>query len=33
VEFVEANLAPICAIVSTRQPGTWRLTDRGTQPS
>jgi hypothetical protein len=28
VELVEANLAQICAIASTRQPGTWRLTDR-----
>jgi hypothetical protein len=32
VELVEANLAQICAIASTRQPGTWRLTDRGPSP-
>jgi hypothetical protein len=29
LELVEANLAQICAIASTRQPGTWRLTQRG----
>ena len=32
VELVEANLTQICAIASTRQPGTWRLTSRGPQP-
>jgi len=31
VELVEVNLAQICAIASTRQPGTWRLTRRGPQ--
>ena len=32
VELVAVNLAQICAIASTRQPGTWRLTSRGPQP-
>ena len=32
VELVEVNLAQICAIASTRQPGTWRLTRKGPQP-
>jgi hypothetical protein len=32
VELVEVNLAQICAIASTREPGTWRLTSRGPQP-
>lgn len=32
VELVELNLAHICAIASTRQPGTWRLTRSGPQP-
>jgi hypothetical protein len=32
VELVEINLAQICAISSTRQPGTWRLTRSGPQP-
>ena len=29
VELVETNLAQICAISSSRQPGTWRLTVDG----
>jgi hypothetical protein len=32
VELVAGNLAEICAITSTRQPGTWRLTRNGPQP-
>jgi hypothetical protein len=32
VELVAVNLTQICAIASTRQPGTWRLTSRGPQP-
>ena len=32
VQLVEGNLAQICAIASTRQPGTWRLTRNGPQP-
>jgi len=32
VELVEVNLAQICAIASTRRPGTWRLTRKGPQP-
>lgn len=32
VELVEVNLAQICAIASTREPGTWRLTSKGPQP-
>lgn len=32
VELVEVNLAEICAIASTRKPGTWRLTRSGPQP-
>ena len=32
VDLVEANLAQVCAIASTREPGTWRLTDRGPRP-
>lgn len=32
VELVASNLADICAIASTRQPGAWRLTKTGPRP-
>jgi PIN like domain len=32
VELVAVNLVQICAIASTRKPGTWRLTSRGALP-
>jgi PIN like domain len=32
VHLVEINLARMCAIATTRQPGTWRLTETGPQP-
>lgn len=32
VRLVEVNLARICAIATTRTPGTWRLTESGPQP-
>ena len=32
VHLVEVNLAHMCAIATTRGPGTWRLTASGPQP-
>lgn len=32
VHLVEVNLAGICALAMTRQPGTWRLTETGPEP-
>jgi hypothetical protein len=30
--LIEINLARMCAIATTRGPGTWRLTEAGPQP-
>lgn len=32
VHLVEVNLAPMCSIATTREPGTWRLTESGPHP-